>query len=84
MKKPLVTIYSRPGCHLCGEAKNAIQSADCEDEFVLEEVDIEKDPALLERYRFDIPVVQIDGIMVFKYKVDAREFRRKLRRFKRT
>jgi glutaredoxin len=80
MKKAIVTIYSRPGCHLCEEAKASIQAAGCEGEFSLEEINIDLDPMAYERYRNDIPVVLINGVKVFKYRVDPREFRRKLRR----
>jgi glutaredoxin len=80
MNKPVVTIYSRPGCHLCEEAKASIDAAGCSDQFTLEEVNIDLDPALRERYQYDIPVVLINGIKAFKYRVDPREFRRKLQR----
>ena len=75
-----VTIYSRPGCHLCDEAKASMASAGCDDDFTLEEVNIDEDPELKERYRYDIPVVLINGVKAFKHRVDPREFKRKLRR----
>jgi len=78
--KPVVTVYSRPGCHLCEEAKREIESAGCDGEFTLEEINIDSDPALLERYQYDIPIVLIDGVRVFKHRVDPRDFKRKLRR----
>ncbi|HWP44401.1 MAG TPA: glutaredoxin family protein [Blastocatellia bacterium] len=74
-----VTIYTRPGCHLCEEAKASILSAG--GGFELEEINIDSDPALRARYGYDIPVVLINGVKVFKHRVDADEFRRKLRRF---
>ncbi|MEK6324450.1 MAG: glutaredoxin family protein [Acidobacteriota bacterium] len=80
MKKATVTIYTRPGCHLCDEAKAAIWASGCDGEFSLEEVHIDDDPALSERYDHDIPVIFINGVKVFKHRVDAREFKRKLRR----
>lgn len=73
-------IYSRPGCHLCDEAKAGMASAGCDDDFTLEEVNIDEDPELKELYRHDIPVIFINGIKAFKHRVDPREFRRKLRR----
>jgi glutaredoxin len=73
-----VIIYSHPGCHLCDEAKQAIESAQCANEYTLEEIDIESDVALLQRYRYDIPVVTINGKEAFRYKVTADEFRRRL------
>lgn len=80
MKKATVTIYTRPGCHLCEEAKAAILSSGCTDEVVIEEVNIDDDVALQERYKYDIPVIFINGVKAFKHRVDPREFRRKLRR----
>jgi glutaredoxin len=78
--KAVVTVYSRPGCHLCEEAKAEIESASCDGEFTLEEVNIDDDPVLLERYQYDIPVVLINGVKVFKHRVDPRDFKRKLHR----
>ena len=56
MKTPaIVTFYTRPGCHLCDEARSSIRAAACDDEFTLEEINIELDPDLRERYGEDIP-----------------------------
>ena len=78
--KATVTIYSRPGCHLCEEAKEAIVSSGCIDEIVLEEINIDDNAALLKLYKEEIPLVFINGHMAFKYRVDPRDFKRKLRR----
>ena len=83
MKQATVTNFSRPGCHLCEVGKEAILNAGCEGEFVLEEVNIDDDPALRDRYGNDIPVIFINGVKVFKHRVDPREFKRKLRRLSR-
>ena len=80
MSIAIVTIYSRPGCHLCDDAKANILSARDELDFDIEEVDIDSDPVLREQYGYDIPVVLINGIKVFKHRVDTGEFRRKLLR----
>ena len=84
MKRATVTIYTRPGCHLCEEAKAVIYASGCDGEYSLEEVNIDEDPALRERYGYDIPVIFINGVKVFKHRVDPREFKRKLRRRART
>ena len=75
MSKVQVVIYSRPGCHLCDEAKAAILSAGCGDQFVLEEINIESDEELLRKYKYDIPVISIDGVETFMHRVDPRDFR---------
>ena len=80
MSKARVVIYSRPGCHLCDEAKAAILSAGCSDQFVLEEINIESDEELLRKYKYDIPVIMIDGIESFMHRVDANEFETRIKR----
>jgi len=78
MSKPHVIIYSRPGCHLCDEAKTAIQNAGCSDQFTLEEVNIESDDELLRKYKYDIPVIAIDGVECFIHRLTPQDFRQKM------
>ena len=73
-----VVIYSKPGCHLCDEAKESILAAGCDDRFTLTEINIEADPALLAKYRYDIPVITINGVDTFMHRIDPKEFRAKL------
>jgi len=80
MLKAHVTIYSRPDCHLCDEAKEAIEAANCAATFDLEVVNIETDADLLRRYRYDIPVVTINGQEAFKHRVDSQQFRKAIAR----
>lgn len=80
MKIATVTIYTRPGCHLCDVARAAIEASGCSGEYLLEEVNIDEDPALRERYSDDIPVIFINGVKAFKHRVGSSEFKRKLRR----
>ena len=75
MRKPHVIIYSRPGCHLCDEAKAVIQNAGCSDRFTLEEVNIESDDELLRKYKYDIPVILIDGVEDFRHRVNVERFK---------
>ena len=78
MSKAHVIIYSRPGCHLCEEAKTAIMSAGCGNQFTLEEINIESDRELLRKYQYDIPVIAIDGVESFKHRVDRQEFKTRI------
>jgi glutaredoxin len=78
MSKVHVIIYSRPGCHLCDEAKAAISSAGCGEQFVLEEINIESSDELLKKYKYDIPVITIDGAEAFIHRVSTREFRERI------
>ena len=82
MSKVHVIIYSRPGCHLCDEAKAAILSARCSDQFDLEEIDIESDEELLRKYKYDIPVIAINGVESFIHRVDPREFASRIKQIK--
>jgi glutaredoxin len=74
--KPHVIFYTKPGCHLCEEARREIDRAGCADAYTFAEVNIETDPALRARYGWDIPVVRIDGTDTFKHRLTAEEFRR--------
>jgi glutaredoxin len=73
--KAHVIVYSRPGCHLCEEAKDAIKLAGCDESFELEEINIQTSRELLLKYQFDIPVIMIDGEEAFRHRVDSKKFR---------
>ena len=79
-RKAEVTLYTRPGCHLCDEARQAMRAALCEAQYTLREIDIDLDPELTRRYGWDIPVVLIDGVETFRHRLTPAEFRRELRR----
>jgi glutaredoxin len=55
-----VTLYSRPGCHLCDDVKTALAALDGDFPFTLVERNIEDDPGDMERYRYLIPVLDIE------------------------
>jgi glutaredoxin len=78
--KAQVTLYTRPHCHLCDEAKQAILASDCRDQFTLREVNIDLDPALVRRYGWDIPVVLINGVETFKHRLTSSDFTREIKR----
>ena len=73
-----VTLYTRPGCHLCDEAKSAIAPLLLQFGAVLREVNIDADPLLKKRYDWDIPVLFIGNKKVAKHRVDLGQFRRQL------
>jgi glutaredoxin len=77
--RPRVTIYSRPGCHLCDDAKDVITGLRGRAEFDLAEVNIDTDAELQRLYGKEIPVVTINGRKAFKYFVQPAEFLKKLR-----
>ena len=81
MSNPVrVEIYSRPGCHLCDEAKAVIDRVRSRYAFALAVIDIEGDPSLESQYGTEIPVIAINGNKAFKYRVDEAEFERKVKR----
>ncbi|MEA2614056.1 MAG: hypothetical protein QOI52_2015 [Chloroflexota bacterium] len=65
-----VTLYGKPGCCLCDEAKDAIKAARLDRDFELHEVDISLDPELHRQYGERIPVVEIDGVEAFELTLD--------------
>jgi len=76
--KAQVIIYSKPGCHLCDEAKESILAAGCNDQITLTEINIESDPELMSKYRYDIPVIAINGVEAFMHRIDPTEFRERI------
>ena len=72
-----LTIYSRPGCHLCDEMK-AVVTRVVGSDVSLEEVDISGDPALEALYGLEIPVLLADGKKIAKYRIDETALRRVL------
>jgi glutaredoxin len=66
-----VTLYGKPGCHLCEDAREVILRVRRSSPFALEEVDVTLDPALHREYGERIPVVAVDGEELFEYHVDA-------------
>ena len=65
--RPLVTLYTRPGCHLCDDARDILgvvlaeRAAAGAPAVDVDEVDIESDPALFRRHLETIPVLAVGG-----------------------
>jgi glutaredoxin len=70
-----VTLYSRPGCHLCDAARTVIERvcADLGEEYA--EVSIDDDPQLRERFGEEIPVTFVDGRQHDFWRVDEGRLR---------
>jgi glutaredoxin len=75
-----LTIYSRPGCHLCDEMKSVVSRVirSTRADATIEEIDISRDPKLEAAYGLEIPVLVIDGKKVAKYRVTEEEVGRML------
>lgn len=78
MLLPKVTLYTRAGCCLCDDAKRVLQQARQRAAFDYEELDIDADPELRRLYNGEVPVIAINRVKAFKYKVDMKEFLKKL------
>ncbi len=76
--KPLVTLYTRAGCCLCDDAKSVIHAARRRADFEYEEFDIDRDPELRRLYNDEVPVIAINGVKAFKYRLEISEFLKKL------
>ena len=75
----VVTLYGRPGCHLCDEARATLERIRREEPFELVERDIEADDDLLRRYLERIPVIAVDGRELSDYFVDEPALKAALR-----
>jgi glutaredoxin len=73
-----VTLYTRPGCHLCDTARDVVERvcADLGESFA--EVDIDQDPDLPPSYVDEIPVTLVDGRRHDFWRVDEQRLRRAL------
>ncbi|MGI8944940.1 MAG: glutaredoxin family protein [Thermoleophilaceae bacterium] len=65
-----LTLYGKPGCCLCDEAREAVASVRELRPLELEEVDVSLDPTLQRRYGERIPVLELEGEVVFELGVD--------------
>jgi len=73
-----VTLYTRPGCRLCDEAKSVIAPLLGEFGAALREVNVDADPVLKDRYGCDVPVIFIGRKKAAKHRVDLQQFRKQL------
>ena len=75
-----ITLYGKPGCHLCEDARATLERVRAGHGFELEEVDVSLDPALHREYGERIPVLALDGEELFEYFVDEASLRERLDR----
>ena len=76
---PRVTLYARPDCHLCDEARAGLESLRADGiAFELDEVDIESDDELHARFLERIPVIELDGEIVGELWLEVDELRSRL------
>ena len=75
-----ITLYGKPGCHLCETARAVVERVRADHGFELEEVDVSVDPVLHARYGERIPVLELDGEELFEFFVQERSLRERLDR----
>ena len=73
-----VTLFSRPGCHLCDDARVVLEGVRATHPFALDERDIEADDATFKAYLERIPVIALDGEELYEFHVDAEDLRARL------
>ncbi len=74
-----MTLYTRPGCHLCDDARAVVSRVCASLGESFDEVDIDGDPELTRRYGEEIPVTLVDGVQHDYWRVDAGRLTRALR-----
>lgn len=70
-----IILYTKAECGLCEEMKQQMQEAHCSELYELLEVDIEEDAELFTQYRYEIPVLSINGVEAFRHRLRAEDFR---------
>ena len=70
-----IILYSKPGCHLCDIARSVIDDIVAQPEyqgtFTIDEVNIQLDPVVFARYRYRIPVIQLDDKIIAEGNIDT-------------
>jgi glutathione S-transferase len=77
---PTLTLYGKPGCHLCDDARAAVERVTARREVPVELVAVSRDPVLFARYGERIPVLELDGETLFEFFVDEAVLERRLDR----
>ena len=73
-----VILYYRKGCHLCEVVKESLTKLSRRAQFTWQQVDVDSDPNLRRQFTDEVPVVFINGHKAFKYRMDEKEFLKKL------
>jgi len=73
-----VLLYTRKGCHLCEIVKESLHKLHRHGGFQWSEIDVDSDEKLRREFNDQVPVVFIDGRKAFKYRMNEREFLRRL------
>jgi len=74
-----ITLYGKPGCHLCDDARAVVERVCADLGTSYDEVDITTSPELMQVYGEQIPVTFVDGRQHDFWRVDERRLRAALR-----
>lgn len=68
-------LYAKAGCHLCDDARAHLEDLAADHQLTFDEVDIRRDPAIFERYRYRIPVITVNGVERLEGRIAAEDIR---------
>ena len=74
-----ITLYSKRYCPLCAKAERVILVLRKEFSFEFRKLDITEDSALFEKYQYDIPVIELDGVEFCRHGVEEEALRKALK-----
>ena len=80
MSDPRITLLTKPGCHLCDEARTIVERVAADTGVGWQEVDITADPDLKTKWWEQIPVTLVDGVQHDYWRVDETRLRKALAR----
>ena len=73
---PIVSLYGKPGCHLCEDAEALLAQVARTQPLTVQKVNIESSPELFDEYRYRIPVIQVAGGATLDWPTTAERIRR--------
>jgi len=76
ISRPQVTFYTKAGCHLCEQAREMLDEITAEVEYELTEIDIRRDLALFEQYRYRIPVIIVNTTHMVEGRIEYSDLAR--------
>ncbi|MGH7770115.1 MAG: glutaredoxin family protein [Candidatus Binatia bacterium] len=75
-----IRFYARKDCCLCDEMKSVVREVAGDISLRVEEIDVDSTPELKEEFGGEVPVLFINGRKAFKYRVTAKELKKRLGR----
>ena len=78
---PLLKFYTKESCRLCDIAFEIVARVSKKIKFNIETVDITQSDDLMMKYGIEIPVIEIDGNLEFKHKVNENDLLRSIKKY---